>query len=484
MPASMRTFRLAKIASEFGDTPALITSNEIIDYSNYLGLVNSVAQNLTKTGFEAADRIGILSANSVGAILLLLASIEIRAVAVLLNARQPESQLSNSLHEVDCHAMFYSDDRIDPQKLGGIKCQNIREILGSDPANDRIDPEAEISFDQDATIVFTSGSAATPKAVLHAFGNHYFNAVGSNQNIPFGHGDKWLLSLPLHHVGGLAIVFRAFVNGGSITIPDDEMTLSESIARFQPTHISLVSTQLYRLLNEKDAIRDLRKMKAILLGGSAIPRRLLGEAIEHQLSIFTSYGSTEMASQVATTKPGGDLEKLFTSGKTLNYRQLKISTKGEILVKGDTLFRGYIDGNELLLPLDSDGWFATGDLGILDGEGFLTVTGRKDNMFISGGENIQPEEIENALGEIEGVAETIVVSVENDEYGKRPVAFVKMEGEFPGEAFFKECLREKIARFKIPDRFFPIPDDLSKAGIKPERSLLTREAEALVADKS
>jgi o-succinylbenzoate---CoA ligase len=482
LQASMRTFRLTRIASEFASAPAIIISNKIIDYSNCLGLVHSVAQNLTKMGFEAGDRIGILSANSVGAVLLLLASLEIRAVAVLLNTRLPASQLLNALHEVDCHTVYYSHDKFDPRQLIGISCHNIREIVGSKPANNRIDPEAEISFDQDATIVFTSGSTSTPKAVLHTFRDHYFSAVGSNRNIPFGSGDKWLLSLPLYHVGGLAIIFRSLVNGGSVIIPGDEMTLSESIARFQPTHVSLVATQLYRLRKENDAVNGLRKMKAILLGGSATPRNLIREAIHHRLPICTSYGSTEMASQITTTKPGDDPERLFTSGRMLDHRQLKISNDGEILVKGDTLFRGYVNGNGVLLPLDSDGWFDTGDLGTLDGEGYLTVTGRKDNMFISGGENIQPEEIENALGEIEGVTETIVVSVENDEYGKRPVAFVEMEGGFPGEAFFRECLRGKIARFKIPDRFFPIPDVLSKAGIKSERSLLTRKAEALVAD--
>jgi O-succinylbenzoic acid--CoA ligase len=480
----MRTFRLARIASEFAGAPAIITSNKIIDYTNCLGLVHSVTRNLTKMGFEAGDRIGILSANSVGAVLLLLASLEIRAVAVLLNTRLPASQLLNSLHEVDCNTVYYSHDKFDPRQLIGISCHNIREIVGSKPANNRIDPEAEISFDQDATIVFTSGSTATPKAVLHTFGNHYFSAVGSNQNIPFDGGDKWLLSLPLYHVGGLAIVFRAIVNGGSISIPDDEMTLSESIARFQPTHISLVATQLFRLRKENDAVNGLRKMKAILLGGSVIPRNLIREAIKHRLPICTSYGSTEMASQVTTTKPGDDPDRLFASGRMLNHRQLKISNDGEILVKGDTLFRGYVNGNGVILPLDSDGWFDTGDLGTLDGEGYLTVTGRKDNMFTSGGENIQPEEIEKALSEIEGVTETIVVSVENDEYGKRPVAFVEMEGEFPGEVFFRKCLRGKIARFKIPDRFFPIPADMSKAGIKPGRSLLTKKAEALVADNS
>ena len=129
----------------------------------------------------------------------------------------------------------------------------------------------------------------------------------------------------------------------------------------------------------------------------------MDEALARGLPIHTSYGLTEMASQVTTTPPGASPGELRTAGRVLPGREVSISGGGEILVRGETLFAGYVDGEKVDRPLDADGWFHTGDLGDLDEDGYLRVLGRSDNLFISGGENIQPEEIEEALCSLEGV---------------------------------------------------------------------------------
>jgi O-succinylbenzoic acid--CoA ligase len=184
-----------------------------------------------------------------------------------------------------------------------------------------------------------------------------------------------------------------------------------------------------------------------------------------------------MASQVTTTLPGEKFEKLKTSGKLLNHRHLRLAEDGEILVQGDTLFKGYVRGSRHKLNVDLKGWFASGDLGFLDSDGYLTVTGRKDNMFISGGENIHPEEIERVFFELNGVNEAVVVPVKNDEFGYRPVAFINMDGKFPNEDFFNRFLVNKIPHFKIPDYFLPFPDEDQFSGIKPNRLIFSKIAE-------
>ena len=196
------------------------------------------------------------------------------------------------------------------------------------------------------------------------------------------------------------------------------------------------------------------------------------------LPIFTSYGSTEMASQVTTTRPKDNFDRLLTSGKVLPYRQIKIAPDGEILVKGATLFKGYLEGDLLVVNRDKKGWFRTGDLGCLDEQGYLTVTGRRDNMFISGGENIQPEEIENKMNRLDGVANVIVVPVRNKEYGERPAAFVTMETgrEFDQEKL-KQGLKNTLPHFMIPDYFFPWPEDVIQEGIKINREYFKKVAE-------
>ncbi|UCG61146.1 MAG: AMP-binding protein, partial [Candidatus Zixiibacteriota bacterium] len=203
------------------------------------------------------------------------------------------------------------------------------------------------------------------------------------------------------------------------------------------------------------------------------------EANKIGLPLFTTYGLTEMASQVTTTAPQDDRERLYTSGRVLKHREIRISNDREILVKGKTLFTGYVTQTGIETPFDGAGWFATGDLGRVDADGYLVVTGRKDNMFVSGGENIYPEEIEEAIRQLAGVDDVIVVPVDDEKFGQRPVAFVKY---VPGKERSPEILLKELGKhlpkFKIPTSIHTWPADVPQAGIKSSRayfqSLLNR----------
>ena len=184
----------------------------------------------------------------------------------------------------------------------------------------------------------------------------------------------------------------------------------------------------------------------------------------------TSYGLTEMASQVTTTPPGASKEQLRTAGRALPYREIRVSTEGEILVRGKTLFAGYLRNGGLDRPLDEDGWFHTGDLGELDDGGNLRPTGRRDNLFVSGGENVQPEEIEAALLRLSGVEEAVVVPVPDPEFGARPVAFVRTSGV---PADLAQELGRSLPRFKVPGEFHGWE---GAGGMKPDRVALEERA--------
>ena len=318
--------------------------------------------------------------------------------------------------------------------------------------------KAEFALNQDLTIMFTSGSTDVLKAVLHTFGNHYYSAKGSNENIPVESSDRWFLTLPLYHVGGLSILFRVLLGRGTIVIQDPEEDIVQSIKTYGITHVSLVATHLYRLLQNKAAKTVLRGLKAILLGGSAIGDSLAREALRNRWPVCFSYGLTEMSSRVATTH-FSDRTYPTRQGKILNYRQVRISDEGEILVKGPTLFKGYVDGNKILKPFDKKSWFHTGDLGEFVRPGELRVTGRKDNMFISGGENIQPEEIEYYLLQLKEVENALVVPVPDPEFGCRPAVFIKnVPGRTLDQKKIIRFLKRYLPKFKIPDHFFPWPD--------------------------
>ena len=152
----------------------------------------------------------------------------------------------------------------------------------------------------------------------------------------------------------------------------------------------------------------------------------------------------------------------------LNFRELRIEADGEICVGGKTLFRGYWTNGSCQQPFTADGFFRTGDIGKIDGNGFLHVTGRKDNMFISGGENIQPETIEAALNECPGVRQSLVVPVPDNEFGQRPVAFVETDTPL-NEVKILDFLAKKLARFELPLHIFPWPQLPDSGGIKLSR---------------
>jgi len=157
----------------------------------------------------------------------------------------------------------------------------------------------------------------------------------------------------------------------------------------------------------------------------------------------------------------------------LPKRDISISERGEILVRGETLFAGYAEGEELVRPVDAEGWFHTRDLGELDESGYLRVRGRIDNLFISGGENIQPEEIEAALCRLERVDEAVVVPVPEEEFGARPVAFVRINDGESGD--LARELESVLPRFKTPISFHPWPEE-ARRGMKVDRMALGERA--------
>jgi len=449
-----------------------------------LSQIDKTAEKLRKAGISAKDRIAVLSENTPEYAVLVLACWKIDAVVVPISTRYPVSKINASLDSIRCQKIFVSSDNTKP----ALKAHSCRiddfvrpgktEFLFAD--FDRMN----LNLNAHASIIFTSASSGSPKAVLHTIANHYYSALGAGRNISFSKGDRWLMSLPIYHISGFSLLMRALLNQGTIVFPDPRDSLKESVLNCRLTHLSVVPAQLSQLLNDFACVDALRKLKAILVGGSSIPSALIEESIAQELAVYTTYGSTEMASQITTAKPK-DLKKFKNScGRILDFRKLKISPDGEIIVKGRTLFQGYVTGDELELKLDEHGYFHTGDIGYMD-NGNLFVTGRKDLMFISGGENIFPEEIETAIENIEYVEQAIVVPVDSKTFGQSPVAFVKMQAAKPLDAdFIKSRLRKNLEGFKIPITFFAWPK-FKESSVKPSRkAFLDYAAQLIISSKN
>ena len=474
---------LSEAVLKYADQPAIIFSARAITYSQLEAHVCSTVKHLKKISVQPGDKVAIVSPNSVEYVIVFLALWRMGALACLLSTRLPVQNLCEQVSNVNARFLLSSSHKILSIAKITLKKFSLEDMINFDIRDSSFSEPSWMDLNGEATLMFTSGTSHEPKAVLHTYGNHYFNALGSNENIPLLPGDRWLLSLPLYHVGGLGILFRTILSGAATVIPNQEEETLTAIEKYRITHVSLVATQLYRILKDKNSLKKLSTLKAILLGGSGVPRALLMDAMENHLPIYLTYGLTEMASQVATTSMsfpnaclparqafGGDNFGINSNLKVLNHRELKISEDGEIEVRGKTLFKGYFKNGKIFLPLTEDGRFRTGDLGEMLKDGNLHVTGRKDNMFISGGENIQPEEIERWLYDLKDVEKALVIGVENEEFGFRPVGFVKIR---EGAKIFKDVLvkhlEKNLARFKIPATFYEWPKEFSADSSKENR---------------
>ena len=446
------------------DNPAVIWGTRRISWGQIDQYAASVVSQLKNIGIKPGDRVAICAPSSPEYIIVLLSLWRMKAVVCPVSPRWPVALVNDYLSRIKA-VLFLTTVQIKASLTGiGVRTLYLNEVVCFDARRELPQTQGawQPDLEQEVTVIATAGSSGPPKPAVHTWGNHYFNALGSQEVIPLKTGDRWLLSLPLYHVSGMAIAVRCFLAKAAIVILTDN-DLENAIVQRQVTHISLVSTQIYRLLQTPAGMEALRSLKYILLGGSAMVPWMVQKLLKEGLKVLTSYGLTEMASQVATG-PAGQCVKI------LRHRQLKISGDGEILVKGETLFKGYIQSGRIHLPLTEDGWFQTGDLGQLDEKGCLIVLGRRDNMFISGGENVQPEEIEQVLLSVEGVAEAIVVPKEDAEFGHRPVAFVRYaSAAIPTEAHIIKHCESFLPRFKIPVHFYPWPQDLIEKGLKISR---------------
>lgn len=433
---------------------ALISSDESWTYGQCNQIIETLSANLKKEGVKPGDRVAFLPTATFPTPLLFFALFRLEAIACPLNTYFPLEQLSPTLDALTATYFLHPDNTSFPP---------IKQIpLSFSSLLKKTTPSSSphfLSKDTLATYLSTSGSSSIPKIACHSIGNHYYSALGSNAHLPLQPGDRWLLSLPLYHVSGIAILFRCFLAGATVVLPSDKAHAPQTLIQTEATHLSFVPTQLHRLLEMASPLELItleRQLKGILLGGAAITPTLYHNAVHHGLPLFPSYGMTEMSSQICTQFDPG-----FSLGHPLPYREITLDADQEIHVRGKTLFQGYLSDNQTYdRPLDHQGYFATGDLGFYSPKQGLLIQGRKDRLFISGGENIQPEEIENHLRRIEGMINVRIEPIEDQEFGKRPVAYIQTDKPFRDEEL-KEYLGTFLPKFKIPVAFYPLKETSS-----------------------
>lgn len=342
------------------------------------------------------------------------------------------------------------------------------------------------SIGRGAGIVFTSGTTGQPRGAVLSRAAFRASARAHARAMGWRADDRWLLSLPTAHVGGLMIVVRclharrAVVVGGRRAAGNfDAGETLRVVERDRVTLLSVVPTMLARLL--RTTKRPPPSLRAVLVGGAGAPTALMEQAREHGWPVFATYGLTEACSQVATERPG---EPPGGVGAPLPGVEVRVAapdgSPGTIQVRGGPLFDGYLGaepGAPLERPFEADGWFDTGDLGAIDEDGRLRVVGRRTDRIVTGGENVDPAEVEAAVVEWPGAADVCVVGLEDEEWGEQvgavlvPAAGFEALGGLDG---LGRHLGGRLAGFKRP-RCWSVVNRLPEAASgKVDRSACAR----------
>jgi O-succinylbenzoic acid--CoA ligase len=466
---------LARRAATDPDRPYWLRGGTALTFGELDGLVDRTVGTLVGAGVHPGDRVATLMAPGEIYLALLFAAIRAGAVLVPLNPALAPAEQHERLAAADPRLVVADPGADVPQGW---------PVLSPDALADGT-PRRVLHCPTGASpqcVIFTSGTSGTPKGAVLTLSQHYWAAVGSMLRLGHDPADAWLLTLPLFHVGGQAILLRAMLAGVTVrALPRfNAEAVAERLTDGSVTLASLVPTMLERVLSAHAGPFSPR-LRAILVGGGRALPTLLARAHAAGLPVRSTYGMTETASQAATLDAADAPAGFHTSGRPLDGVDITIRDPGadgigEICVRGPQVIRRYW-GDEEDRP--ERAWFATGDLGRLDAAGRLEVVDRRTDLIVTGGENVYPAEVERVLADHPDVAAVAVVGAEDAVWGQRVVAFVELRpGAARSDQAWAEHAARRLARYKVPRRWVVVERLPLTANGKVWRERLREWAEA------
>lgn len=414
---------LSTAAEAVPEHTALVAGDESLTYAELDERARAIARRLATLGVGRGDLVALVLEASPEYVVLLHGLVKLGAVTAPLDPRLTDSELDTLVDGLEPRLVLREPgEALEASEVAGLRL------------------EEDIETEGIHCLIHTSGSGGRAKPVRLTYGNHLWNAIGSGVRIGVAPTDMWLCCLPLHHIGGLAIVLRSALYRTAVVLEQfDPGRVSERLAAHPVTIISVVPTMLARLL---DAGADLAALRCVLLGGGPAPQALLERAFEAGARVTPTYGLTEAASQVTTMPPGEAARKPGSTGPPILTTEVRIGDDGLICVHGPSVAES---------ELDEDGWLRTSDLGRLDEDGYLYVLGRGDEVIVSGGENVSPEEVERVLLEHPAIADAGVGAQDDPDWQQAVVASVVVgDGAEVSEDELRAFCRERLAAFKVP----------------------------------
>ena len=423
------------------DGRAVVSGEGQLTFLNVYERAKQTAASLSEEGIGAGSHVAIVLQNSERYYVLLHALTLLRAVIVPINIRLTADEIARQIEFADCSHVI-SDNRIDKIKQKPVRTSSDTLLL-----------------------LFTSGTSGEPKCVELTCQNIFYNALATKLRLKMTNKDSWLLSLPLYHIGGISIVMRSVMYGIPVGIPSalDTDAIMAAMNDYDPAVVSLVPTMMHRILGKR--MKPNPAHRAILLGGGPVPGGLLDRAGAEGWKIATTYGATETSSQIATRSPD-DAKHPGSAGQALPFNRLHIvdesgnemqsEEEGEITVQTPSLMHGYYKREDLTAQNIRNNRYYTGDYGYLTGDRYLFVLSRRSDLIVSGGENINPSEVEDELRRYFTIRDVCVFPYADAEWGEVVAAAVVTDDDSITHESIARLLDGKLASYKIPKKIFVV----------------------------
>ncbi|TFG43865.1 MAG: AMP-binding protein [Syntrophobacterales bacterium] len=501
---------LDRTVAAFPDNEAVVYVDRDfrLTYREFGDLVDRLARGLMAMGVEKGEKVAVWATNVPYWVALQFATAKIGAVLLTINTNYRISELSYVLAQSETENLFLIDGYQDidylqtvyelvpelrTQERGYLKTAqfphlkrifflglekhrgmySVPEVLAMSAMTDESDYRARQAALDPHDVVnmqYTSGTTGFPKGVMlthHNIGNNGY-WIGANQH--FGPSDRLCLTVPLFHCFGCVLGVLAAVNHGATLVileSFDPVAAMTAVEQERCTALYGVPTMFIAILDHKlfDKFR-FDSLRTGIMAGSPCPVAVMRQVIAklYMREITICYGLTENSPVITQTLIGDDIQRqTATVGRAMPGIEVKVvdpktgdvrpaGTQGEVCCRGYSVMKGYYKMPEATAKaIDADGWLHSGDLGVLDADGYLSITGRLKDMIIRGGENIYPREIEEYLFKMEGVADVQVVGVPSRKYGEEVGAFLKLkQGANVTEEDVKDFCRGRISRYKIP----------------------------------
>jgi long-chain acyl-CoA synthetase len=492
---------LAATARKFAQKTALICKDEELSFGALDDKATALAARLISEGIKPGDRVGLLLPNSIAFALAYYATQRMGAVTVVLDARLKGKELAGVLGDADL-TLLVTHQKLAPDAREAIKESKaiplwVVEGEGEESFEKKLTaPAGEFrpprrAPEEDALILYTSGTTGEPKGVvLNAINLAQFPRVIERMNHTSA-GTVWGCILPMSHISGPIYLNEIADKGSRMVIFDqfNPVTLLEGIQKHRVTvyhGVPIIFQLMLGLPNLKDY--DTKSVELASMMGTTVPLALMRafKAAQPHVKVFQGYGLTETSPLITLTEPRMADAKMASIGIAVPDIEVKIvgddgrevpdGEAGEIITRGPHVMKGYFRRAAATAERVRDGWLYTGDVGKKDGDGYYYHLGRKDDMIITGGLNVYPAEVENMLCENPAVQEAVVFPIPDPKRGHvLGAAVVARPGQKPGEKELLTFLRANLANFKVPQQIVvreSLPRNATGKPIRDAKTLL------------